>query len=61
MEYYDGFVFGFTAAGGGDLPAVATGGRYDALTRRLGHGQAVPAVGAVIRPDVVVALRGDRS
>ena len=60
MEYYDGFVFGFYAAGGGDLPPVATGGRYDALTRRLGRGQAVPAVGAVIRPDVVVALREGR-
>ncbi len=55
MEYYDGFVFGFTAA---DLPPVATGGRYDALTRVLGQGRYVPAVGGVIRPDLVAALKG---
>lgn len=56
MEYYDGFVFGFYAADRPDLPPVATGGRYDALTRVLGQGRAVPAVGAVIRPEVVVSL-----
>jgi ATP phosphoribosyltransferase regulatory subunit len=33
MEYYDGFVFGFLAPARPDLPPVATGGRYDALTR----------------------------
>ncbi|MGR3434572.1 MAG: ATP phosphoribosyltransferase regulatory subunit [Shimia sp.] len=54
MEYYDGFVFGFTAPG---RPPVATGGRYDALTRVLGQGRHVPAVGGVVRPDLVVALR----
>lgn len=58
MEYYDGFVFGFYAAGRPDLPPVATGGRYDALTRVLGQGRAIPAVGAVIRPELVVDLRG---
>ena len=58
MEYYDGFVFGFHVETRPDLPAVATGGRYDALTRHLGQGQAIPAVGGVIRPDLVVALRG---
>ena len=56
LEYYDGFVFGFYADSRPDLPPVATGGRYDALTRVLGQGRAVPAVGAVIRPEVVVAL-----
>jgi ATP phosphoribosyltransferase regulatory subunit len=58
MEYYDGFVFGLFAPGRDDLPPVATGGRYDALTAVLGQGRAVPAVGAVIRPEVVLALRG---
>mgnify|MGYP001265003125 CR=1 FL=1 len=58
LEYYDGFVFGFYADARPDLPAVATGGRYDALTRVLGRGRSVPAVGAVIRPELVVALRG---
>lgn len=57
LEYYDGFVFGFYAAMRPDLPAVATGGRYDALTRVLGQGRAVPAVGAVIRPELIVQMR----
>jgi ATP phosphoribosyltransferase regulatory subunit len=56
MEYYDGFVFGFYAPGRADLPAVATGGRYDALTRRLGRGAEIPAVGGVLRPGLMLAL-----
>ena len=58
LEYYDGFVFGFTAAEDPNMPPVATGGRYDALTARLGDGAGVPAVGGVIRPDLVLRLRG---
>lgn len=58
MEYYDGFVFGFAAEGAPDLPPVATGGRYDALTRVLGAGRESPAVGGVIRPDVIAMLAG---
>jgi ATP phosphoribosyltransferase regulatory subunit len=57
LEYYDGFVFGFYAAARPDLPPVASGGRYDALTRVLGQGRAVPAVGAVIRPELVLRVR----
>jgi ATP phosphoribosyltransferase regulatory subunit len=53
MEYYDGFVFAFVADG---QPPAATGGRYDALTRRLGGGKEVPAVGGVLRPGVMAAL-----
>jgi ATP phosphoribosyltransferase regulatory subunit len=51
MEYYDGFVFGFQ----GDMgaPPVASGGRYDALTARLGAGRSIPAVGGVIRPNLM--------
>ena len=56
MEYYDGFVFGFYAEARPDLPPVATGGRYDALTRALGGAAAVPAVGGVIRPALTVEL-----
>ena len=56
MEYYDGFVFAFT--GGADLPPYASGGRYDALTQVLGGGRSIPAVGGVIRPHLVAALRG---
>ncbi|MCU0907426.1 MAG: ATP phosphoribosyltransferase regulatory subunit [Rhodobacteraceae bacterium] len=60
LEYYDGFVFGFLAEGRSDLPPVATGGRYDALTRVLGNGRSIPAVGGVIRPAVVLALETPR-
>lgn len=54
LEYYDGFVFGFYQASRPDLPPVAAGGRYDALTRVLGQGAEIPAVGGVIRPDRLI-------
>ncbi|MDB4112349.1 ATP phosphoribosyltransferase regulatory subunit [Yoonia sp.] len=57
LEYYDGFVFGFYAVDRPELPPVATGGRYDALTAQLGQGRAVPAVGGVIRPDLALEIR----
>ena len=56
MEYYDGMTFSFTAEGRPDWPPVASGGRYDALTRVLGQGEAIPAVGGIIRPDLVAEL-----
>ncbi|MBM7067375.1 ATP phosphoribosyltransferase regulatory subunit [Actibacterium sp. 188UL27-1] len=56
LEYYDGFVFGFYAENRPDLSPVATGGRYDALTRALG--QEVAAVGGVIRPALVLEVQG---
>ena len=55
LEYYDGFVFEITAAGLPGLPPLAGGGRYDAITRRLGAGGTVPAVGAMIRPEAALA------
>lgn len=55
MEYYDGFTFSFLADG---LPAVASGGRYDALTAVLGQGTSIPAVGGVIQPALVLQVRG---
>jgi ATP phosphoribosyltransferase regulatory subunit len=58
MEYYDGFVFGFYSTSRPDLPPVATGGRYDALTHRLGGGAEIPAVGGVIRPGLIKLLEG---
>jgi ATP phosphoribosyltransferase regulatory subunit len=62
LEYYDGFVFGFYAEGRPDLPPVASGGRYDALTAVLGAeqngGRSIPAVGGVIRPALLVELGG---
>jgi ATP phosphoribosyltransferase regulatory subunit len=56
LEYYDGFVFGFYAQGMLEGPPVATGGRYDALTQVLGQGRSIPAVGGVVRPDLLVEL-----
>ncbi len=55
LEYYSGFVFGFTTDG---MAPAATGGRYDLLTAALNDGTAVPAVGGIIRPEVVLGLRG---
>ena len=57
MEYYDGFVFGFYKAYQKGVSLVATGGRYDALTRHLGNGIKLPAVGGVIRPDLLVTCK----
>jgi len=57
LEYYDGFVFGFYAEARDDLPVIASGGRYDALTGVLGHGRGIPAVGGVIRPEFIIALK----
>ena len=54
MEYYDGFTFSFLAEG---VPAVASGGRYDALTAVLGQGRSIPAVGGVILPALVLQVR----
>jgi len=51
MEYYDGFVFGFSIKD----TLVASGGRYDALTSVLGQGRSVAAVGGIIRPALVLS------
>ncbi|MBP7000222.1 ATP phosphoribosyltransferase regulatory subunit [Amaricoccus sp.] len=56
LEYYDGFVFGAVARGRADLPPIASGGRYDTLTRILGGGRGVPAVGGIVRPEALLAL-----
>lgn len=58
LEYYDGFVFGFQALKRPDLPQIAQGGRYDALTKALGNGQSIPVVGGIIRPEALLALKG---
>lgn len=58
LEYYDGFTFEFAApAGPRPLPPLGGGGRYDALTQRLGHG-ALPAVGGIVRPEAMIAATG---
>ena len=56
LEYYSGFVFGFTAENRPDLPQIAQGGRYDALTSALGR--PARAVGGIIRPEALLSLTG---
>lgn len=56
LEYYDGLVFDAHARGRPDLPPIASGGRYDALTRALGRGRGIAAVGGMIRPEALAAL-----
>ncbi|MDO5648522.1 ATP phosphoribosyltransferase regulatory subunit [Paracoccus sp. (in: a-proteobacteria)] len=57
LEYYDGFTFSFSADRD-SWPPVASGGRYDALTRVLGKGREIPAVGGIIRPGLIAELGG---
>ena len=57
LEYYDGFVFSFQGLET-DAPPVASGGRYDALTAILGQGRSIPAVGGILRPALLAALKG---
>lgn len=57
MDYYSGFVFDIRLAARPDRP-LAAGGRYDRLFERLGHavaGQQVPAIGAAIWTDRLIA------
>ena len=57
LEYYDGFVFEITAEALPDGPPLAGGGRYDAITARLGAGAKRPAVGGIVRPGTVREAR----
>ena len=54
LEYYDGFVFEMRAEAQGEHPPLAGGGRYDALTERLGAARQIPAIGGMIRPESVL-------
>ncbi len=56
LEYYDGFIFKFYFKEKPDLPPVAQGGRYNALTKVLNKGLAIPAVGGIIRPEILKSL-----
>lgn len=61
LEYYDGFTFEFCAPGAPHLPPLGGGGRYDALTARLGlsgpGGAALPGIGGVVRPEAMLAAK----
>ena len=57
LEYYDGFVFSTSIKGRSDLAPVAQGGRYNALTKILGKGANIPAVGGIVRPEILASVR----
>jgi ATP phosphoribosyltransferase regulatory subunit len=54
LEYYSGMVFQIEAGGDGTSP-VAGGGRYDGLLTSLGAKRQVPAVGAAIHTERLLA------
>ena len=55
FEYYTGFVFEVTQPGGGGSRAIAGGGRYDGLLQAVGAPRRVPAAGAAIYTDRLLA------
>jgi ATP phosphoribosyltransferase regulatory subunit len=57
MEYYTGFVFELWSRDSEGPVQIAGGGRYDQLMRTLGAPRDVPAVGAAIRSERVLAAR----
>lgn len=58
LEYYSGLVFQVDAPGGDDASTVAGGGRYDGLLQSLGAPREVPAVGAAIHTERLLAAVG---
>jgi ATP phosphoribosyltransferase regulatory subunit len=60
--YYDGFVFELVAPSLGEAAPVGAGGRYDGLLAALSFGRVnLPAVGAMVRADLLVQARGARA
>ncbi len=57
LEYYDGFIFSISIKGSPHVPPLAQGGRYNALTKILGKGANIPAVGGIIRPEILLSQR----
>ena len=57
LEYYDGFVFSTSLKDRPNLPPVVQGGRYNALTKILGKGTEIPAVGGIVRPEILASVR----
>lgn len=62
LEYYTGFVFEIGAPGHPLLSPIAGGGRYDGLMRLAGSPVDVPAVGAAIHTErLLAAIEGGKS
>ena len=55
LEYYTGFVFEVIAPALGAKSPVAGGGRYDSLLAKVGAPAPVPAVGASIHTERLLA------
>ena len=55
LEYYTGFVFEIIAPALGGRSPVAGGGRYDSLLAEVGAPASVPAVGASIHTERLLA------
>jgi ATP phosphoribosyltransferase regulatory subunit len=61
LEYYTGFVFELLSPGLGPKSPVAGGGRYDSLLAEVGASEQVPAVGACVHTERLLAvLQGAR-
>jgi ATP phosphoribosyltransferase regulatory subunit len=61
LEYYTGFVFEMELPGEGRSGRIAGGGRYDGLARMVGSPRDVPAVGAAIHTERLLAVVEERS
>ena len=59
LEYYDGFIFSVCLKNKPGLPPVIQGGRYDALTKVLGKGLQLPAIGGIVRPEMLLCACED--
>ncbi len=60
LEYYDGFIFTSSIKGRPELPPVAQGGRYNALTNILSKGSSIPAVGGIVRPEILLSVKKEK-
>lgn len=59
IQYYTGFVFEVIAEPLGSESPVAGGGRYDNLMQQVGARAEVPAVGAMIHTERLLAVAGN--
>jgi ATP phosphoribosyltransferase regulatory subunit len=58
LEYYTGFVFDLVLPELGTDSPIAAGGRYDGLMKAIGAGGDIPAVGAAIHTERLLAAAG---
>lgn len=61
LAYYSGLVFEVNAAALGSKSPIAGGGRYDGLMRAAGSDADIPAVGAAIHSERLLAAMGSKA